>query len=193
VRLSEQQCNDCTHKDAKKKVGKWYGSWGCDGGWVESCWDFAKDHGIMLDSDYPYKGKDKKCKLDDDKVAVKAGKMARIKSDIEDAKIKLQEGPLTIGVRSNDKCWDNYQSGIISTADGCNNKKWLDHCVAIVGLGTETVTQTYKTKDKYDYKCKVSATGICRKNRVRKYKFPYVYCCKKKLIEEGEWITETID
>jgi len=192
VRLSEQQCNDCTNYSAKNQFGKWYGSWGCDGGWVESCWDFAKDHGIMLGSDYPYKAKDKKCKHDDDKIAVKAGDMGRITTTVTDVKRKLQEGPLSIGVRSNDKCWDNYKSGIISSSDGCRTSG-IDHCVAIVGLGIETVTKTYKTEDKYSYKCKITYNGKCKKNRVYRFKFPFLYCCKLTDFEEGEWITEIYD
>lgn len=118
--------------------------------------------------------------------------MARITTDIEDAKIKLQEGPLTIGVRSNDKCWDYYESGIISTSDGCNQDKWLDHCVAIVGLGSETYEKETKLPDVVEYKCKISYSGFCKKNRIRQFRFPFVYCCKAKIIEEGETITETI-
>ena len=40
---------------------------GCNGGWMSIHWRFMKDHGVMTNEDYPYKGKNEKCAHDDAK------------------------------------------------------------------------------------------------------------------------------
>ena len=145
----------------------------------------------MLESDYPYKGKDSKCKHDEDLIAVRAGKKGHITGGIQDVKEKLQEGPLAAAVSAGGECWDYMNGGILSSEDNCSKR--IDHVVVIVGVGTENIDKTYTTEDKYEYKCKRSRTGTCKKNRKRMFRFPFVYCCKEKLIEEGETITENID
>ncbi len=47
VRLSEQQLVDCT------LTGTFY-NYGCNGGWSDSAWGYAKETGLMLETDYPY-------------------------------------------------------------------------------------------------------------------------------------------
>lgn len=57
MHFSEQQLVDCTYtfnQDNFDRFGKDYYSHGCNGGWMSWAWDFMKDQGIMLDSDYPY-------------------------------------------------------------------------------------------------------------------------------------------
>lgn len=63
----------------------------------------------------------------------------------------------------------------------------------MVGLGTETVTKTIKTEAKYKYKCKISGSGFCKKKKIRMYKFPFVYCCKEKLVRPETSETLTFD
>ena len=59
---------------------------GCEGGEAWGYWNFSHDHGSMLDADYPYKGKDKKCKHQDDLVVAHAGDRHQIKGDVVDVK-----------------------------------------------------------------------------------------------------------
>jgi len=61
VRLSEQHLVDCTLRGSSHNKSLFgddyerkYGLWGCGGGWMATAWRFQKDHGVMLDSDYPY-------------------------------------------------------------------------------------------------------------------------------------------
>lgn len=84
MRLSEQQGVDCTTDTNKnrKLFGKTYGSWGCEGGWMENYWKFSKQQGSMLEDDYPYKGKDKDCKHDADKTVANAGSITNISGDV---------------------------------------------------------------------------------------------------------------
>ena len=59
LHLSEQQGVDCTtDTDANKEMfGKTYKNSGCQGGWMHRHWYFMYEQGVMLDKDYPYKGK----------------------------------------------------------------------------------------------------------------------------------------
>lgn len=90
--------------------GETYGTWGCDGGWMEYYWNFARDHGAMTNEDYAYTGLDENCKHDKDKVAVFAGDMIPSDdlSDVQQLKDQLADGPFTIAVQAGDPCWDNY-------------------------------------------------------------------------------------
>ena len=93
-----------------KKFGKAYGTYGCEGGWIENYWNFARDHGAMTNEDYAYTGIDGKCKHNKDKVAVFAGDMIPSSdfTDVQQLKDQLADGPFTINVVAKDPCWDNY-------------------------------------------------------------------------------------
>lgn len=52
MKLSEQQLVDCSQA---------YGNLGCKGGWDTQNFEYAKTNLMMLESEYPYKGKDQKC------------------------------------------------------------------------------------------------------------------------------------
>lgn len=54
LKLSEQQFVDCASQRP-------YNNQGCNGGFYDGAWDYAKTHGMELETDYPYKGKDNSC------------------------------------------------------------------------------------------------------------------------------------
>jgi cathepsin L len=47
--LSEQELVDCSSA---------YGNAGCNGGWMDSAFDYVLDHGLSATSDYKYVGRD---------------------------------------------------------------------------------------------------------------------------------------
>ncbi|CAD8177220.1 unnamed protein product [Paramecium octaurelia] len=51
--LSEQDMLDCSGP---------YGNQGCSGGWMDSGFEYVRDHGIANGSTYPYVGKDQTCR-----------------------------------------------------------------------------------------------------------------------------------
>ena len=57
-KLSEQNLNDCS---------KSYRNRGCRGGLETWAFNYAKDYGLELGSDYPYVGKDDDCKWQENK------------------------------------------------------------------------------------------------------------------------------
>ena len=50
--FSEQELVDC----------KYEGNDGCNGGWMDACFDYVMKYGIASGTDYPYTGRDGKCK-----------------------------------------------------------------------------------------------------------------------------------
>ncbi len=97
MRLSEQHLVDCT------RGKKGYKTWGCDGGLCAVSWKYQRDFGYALDKDYPYKGKDGKCKEDVDIVG-SVKEWGLIKNLNVNAMLdKVKEQPMTIGVNANSK------------------------------------------------------------------------------------------
>lgn len=50
TRLSEQQIVDCAHNDVYGE----YGTWGCNGGWMDEVFRYQQANGAVTDADYPY-------------------------------------------------------------------------------------------------------------------------------------------
>lgn len=54
--LSEQELVDCSRD---------YGNQGCDGGWMDSAFDYIIDNNINSQNNYPYVARDQSCKKQD--------------------------------------------------------------------------------------------------------------------------------
>ena len=157
---------------------------------MEYYWDFSRDNGSMKASDYPYKGRERDCGHKNSKVVARAGEMKTLSGDIMDLKEAIQDGPFTIAVGAGNNCWFGYDSGILSYRDNCPH--YLDHAVTVVGLGTDEVTFDTSTPNLYEYDCRLSLSGRCRKNKIRRRYFLVTYCCKRTMIEEGTTSSETM-
>jgi len=68
VVLSEQQLVDCSKGS----------NHGCKGGFGNLGLDYIAKRGQMLESDYPYTGRDEKCKYDEKKVVARIGAYATV-------------------------------------------------------------------------------------------------------------------
>lgn len=125
--ISVQTITDCTSGTDQPNVA-------CDGGLMEYVFEYAKEHPITLDVEFPYKDKQGICptrkllshvKVKNYKVLMKDDNIA---AETQFESILHKYGPISIGVDST--TMDNYKGGIFK-ASQCTSD--IDHAVAIVG------------------------------------------------------------
>lgn len=102
VSLSWQQILDCSSS---------YGNYGCNGGYMTNCFDYARDKGLTTESAYPYTATTGKCKINsgDYKVTsytvVPPGSCNALTN-------ALSQGPVSIAIDSSQL--QSYHSGIFT-------------------------------------------------------------------------------
>lgn len=114
VDLSEQQLVDCSHS---------YGNQGCNGGWMDSAFDYAIDQGLTTTDKYPYVARDQTCKIE--------GGSNKVTSYVDvqgcDNLFNTLVGrPVSVAVDASN--WSPYRSGVLSTC-GIN----VNHGVLLIG------------------------------------------------------------
>jgi C1A family cysteine protease len=140
VSLSEQQLIDCSKK---------YGNLGCNGGEMDSAFEYVIDNGICSENSYPYVSG----------VTLKAGtcltcntvaKIASCADVIPNDQLALKEavanGPVSIAIEADTRIFQFYSSGVITSPDCGTN---LDHGVIIVGYGEENGIQYWLVKNSW--------------------------------------------
>jgi len=134
--FSEQQLVDCDTDDD-----------GCDGGWHGSGLEYVQKHGIMLESDYKYKGTKGTCKFEKSKVKMEVKSVKTFSSGkVEEMMTAVQQyGPISIGLDASK--FDSYNSGIMN-GKGCAQGS-PDHAVAVVGWGEEGSTKYWIVKNSW--------------------------------------------
>lgn len=106
---------------------------GCNGGLPIYAYEYVKEHGQMLASDYPYTGRDSTCKYDKNKVKVAVSKYNKVQSSSPDQlKAALNQGPVSLVVDGSG-IFRFYAGGILN--QGCGNSPNL--AVSAVGYGVE--------------------------------------------------------
>ena len=125
--LSSQLIMDCTSGESRPDVG-------CEGGLMEYVFEYAKNHPIALDVDFPYQEAAGICPSKKLLSHVKVNDYKVIMHDDSPTAEKQFEailhkyGPISVGVDST--TMDNYKGGIFK-ASACTTN--IDHAVAIVG------------------------------------------------------------
>ncbi|XP_031396104.1 ervatamin-B-like [Punica granatum] len=127
VSLSEQQLIDCDTKGFNH---------GCNYGLMDAAFKFIHhNHGLASDQDYPYKGKEGKCKVDtiDRSHMAKIGGFEDLPRNDENALLKAVANlPVSVVIDSSDGDFQFYSSGVFTGKCGTN----YDHALTIVGYGT---------------------------------------------------------
>ena len=121
IRLSEQEAVDCVTA-----------SYGCNGGWMDTAWNYWQANGASTNADYPYMGVDQNCMHDSGSSDLTyAQANGQITTNITDAANQLRVGPMTVAVAAGNSCWRYYSGGVVGTGDECGATR-LDHAVILV-------------------------------------------------------------
>lgn len=127
LKLSEQHFVDCDYSKKKNE--------GCDGGLEVWAFEYAEKNKISLESDYPYKARNQKCKATKDMGKVGVEKYFEVKSKkVKALKKAVSKQPTCIGIDADSKAFSFYTKGIM---DDKKCGKDQDHAVTAVGYGSE--------------------------------------------------------
>jgi len=114
INLAEQQLVDCSTA---------YGNYGCNGGWMDSAFQYIIDHGITETSKYPYAARDQTCQIDHGHWKVSSFVDTPGCDNLLNA---LTHRPVSVAVDAS--IWSSYRSGVLS---GCGVN--VNHGVLLTG------------------------------------------------------------
>jgi C1A family cysteine protease len=112
--LSEQQLVDCSRS---------YGNQGCNGGWMDQAFQYAKDKGLTSTSAYPYVARDQACKIDKGDWKVTGFVDVPGCDQVLNALVAR-----TVSVAVDASVWSPYKSGVLSNCGTAVN-----HGVLLIG------------------------------------------------------------
>ena len=124
TRYSEQELVDCSGS---------YGNEGCDGGDMDPAFEYIRDKGISLESEYPYHARDQKCQKKSSSYKL-TGYVDVLENDSDQLLIALNIEPISVGVEADQAAWQSYTGGIVTRNCGTD----LDHGVLLVGSGHDS-------------------------------------------------------
>jgi C1A family cysteine protease len=148
--FSEQQLVDCSGN---------FGNFGCNGGWPHDAFTYLNStKGAQTETTYPYVLNDytappaQACAYNSALAAVRVTGYVSITQGSEAA---LQAavssvGPLSICVDANVQTFMSYTSGIYNDPNCSSNPMSVDHCVAVVGYGTQGSQQYWIVRNQWN-------------------------------------------
>lgn len=126
VEFSEQQLVDCSGS---------FGNEGCNGGLMDSAFQYVQKNGIETESDYPYTGSDDTCKAASGKTAFKINGFADVPANTTaQLRAAIAQQPVSVAIEADGFWFQFYFGGIFNSSCGTD----LDHGVLAVGYGTES-------------------------------------------------------
>lgn len=124
VSFSEQQLIDCSI---------FYGNSGCNGGLMESAFEYAIDKGACTESDLPYKANGGLCS-GCSTFAHFSGCVRVTQNNQLHLKEAVSYGPVSVAIEADTLIFQFYKSGIVDDVKCGTN---LDHGVLVVGYGSD--------------------------------------------------------
>ena len=128
VDLSEQQLMDCS---------KSYVNFGCNGGEMDSAFEYAIDTGMCLDSEVPYTAVSNKCTTSEQN-CTKTATFSYCMDVPSENELALQSAvnlsPVSVAIEADTTVFQFYTSGVL-TSEECGTN--LDHGVLVVGYGSD--------------------------------------------------------
>lgn len=135
--FSEQQLVDCSYS---------YGNLGCNGGLMQNAFTYIRDHGLTLESSYPYTGTSSRssCKIFTPETYL-TGCTNVIANELQlTYAVALQ--PTSVSIDASSRSFQLYKSGVYNDV-GCGTT--LDHGVLAVGYGTESGKDYWLVKNSW--------------------------------------------
>jgi len=96
---------------------------GCNGGWMDSAFQYVIDHGLKTDRDYPYTARDEKCKAESGNFRIAGFIDVNNCDNLANA---LNQQPISVAVDASN--WSFYKGGVFNS---CN--AGVNHGVLAVG------------------------------------------------------------
>jgi len=137
ITMAPQELVDCTGSGGKRN--------GCNGGDPKAAYKVIEQlGGIEEESAYKYTAKNGNCKFSSSKVAAKISSYKSVSQGSESGMKSYvgSTGPLSVCVDANS--WNSYRSGVMTSCG-----KSVDHCVQIVGYGTQGSTDYWKVRNSW--------------------------------------------
>jgi len=122
--LSEQQLVDCSTENG-----------GCQGGSMELGFEYAGTVNVATEASYPYKAADGTCQTSYT-TAIPAGGISGYKSvgqSTADLQSALMQGPVSVAIEADQRSFQSYTGGVLSSKLFANCGTQLDHGVLAVG------------------------------------------------------------
>jgi C1A family cysteine protease len=123
VSMSEQQFVDCSKQNS-----------GCNGGLMETAFDWAKSQSIATEQSYGYTARDGTCKSSFT-TAIPSGGVTGYKTANGGSLTSALNsvGPVSVAIQADQSVFQQYTGGVISSGCGSN----LDHGVTAVGVNSD--------------------------------------------------------
>jgi cathepsin L len=138
VRLSEQQCVDCSLN---------YGNLGCSGGWMENCWKYyIAFGGEDTEASYPYTAVRGTCKASTANIGGKLSSWAMCTASEAGLQACIVGHVTSVAIDAGLASFQLYSSGVYCPS-GCSTTA-LNHAVTAVGQQTAT-TDYYIVKNSW--------------------------------------------
>jgi len=133
--LSEQELVDCTRSD--------YYEYGCDGGIMENAFVYALDRGLTAEKDYPYKGREGRCRAQRSQSGLPPhcilGYYAPVRHGYyaTDRQLRrwVSKQPISVTIDATDEVMF-YDHGILDPPEWQGG---LNHAVLLVAYGEESI------------------------------------------------------
>ncbi|XP_040188014.1 cathepsin S-like isoform X2 [Rana temporaria] len=136
--LSEQELVDCSGS---------YGNYGCKGGWVENAIKYVTEHGLALESSYPYEGKEGTCRSAPTAATCRAFKMLSYGNELLLQNAVGTVGPVSVLIDSSQQSFYLYKNGVYYDPK-CNPRN-LIHAVLAVGYDKENGAAYWLVKNSW--------------------------------------------
>jgi len=122
-----------------------FGNQGCNGGLMNTAYDWMKTNNAALTADFPYVAKDQTCNKSYKQFSAKVKSYVIVAENDDALREAIALQPVAVAIQANQDSFMKYQDGII---DNCADTR-LDHGIIAVGYGVENGKQYYVIRNSW--------------------------------------------